>query len=239
MTQHRSALSSLVLGMLLLPALAGAQPLYPEPDYPDPDAFELNWSARLVNGFGASVGSLEQHFIMETALRADFLWGKPGDQHFRLGPAVDLRTATFHTIEAGAGGTILFPVFRGYPITLTTTVGYALRKSDLGGNGFFVSNTFAWGYRSFNYHSRYGIAFNGFISTRHHLDARHALEVTGGIELDVELAIGIPARVLIQLFRKGDPDEPEEEEAEEEPEADEASEGFGPRRVPPSRAIAF
>lgn len=211
-----------------------------EAQYPDPDKFQLNWSARLVNGFGASIGSLERSFILETAVRGDFLWGKPGDEHFRLGPAFELRTGSFHTLEGGLGGSILLPVFRGYPIVLTSVAGYAFRKSDLGGDGFYVANTFAWGYRSYNWHSRYGVAFNGFITTRHHLDQRHAVEVTGGIEIDVELAIGIPARVLIQLFRRGPPDEPEDEEGDEvEEEPSQETAAYGPRRVPRSRAIAF
>jgi hypothetical protein len=235
-TQHRIAFVCWVLLLLVGPVGASAQG-----PYPDQDRYQLNWSARLVNGFGAAVGTLPRTFIMETALRADFLWGKPGDEHFRIGPAVDLRSATFHTIEAGAGLTILLPVYRGYPITLTATAGYALRKEELGGNGLFVSNTFAWGYRSYNYHSRYGVAFNGFVSTRHHLDERKAIEITAGIELDVELAIGVPARMLIQLFRRGDPDEPEEVEGEEVEEAEPSSDAamVGPRRVPLSRAIAF
>jgi hypothetical protein len=129
---------------------------------------------------------------------------------------------------------------------LTSVAGYAFRKSDFGDDGFYVSNTFAWGYRSYNWHARYGVAFNGFITTRHHLDQHQAVEVTGGIELDIELAIGIPARALIMLFRGRDPDEPEDE-ADDDDDSDDAEEAaeaaesasIGPRRVPLTRAIAF
>lgn len=236
-TQHRIANVSRVLGLLVV---LGASPVSAQPDYPDPERYTLNWSARMINGFGATIGSLDRDFILENGIRADFLWGKPGDEHFRIGPAVDLRTAGFHSVEAGAGGSILLPVFRGYPIVLTVTAGYALRRASLGGDGFFLSNTVAWGYRSYNWHSRYGVGFNAFVSTRHHLDQRQAVEVTGGIELDVELAIGIPARALIMLFRGRDPDEPEDDEGEvEEGESPETASTHGPRRIQPARAIAF
>lgn len=172
---------------------------------------DVQGSVRSGTGFGASTGALEREFLVETTLRSELLFGDRGDEHVRLGPALELRSIDFETIEAGAGGAVLFPIARGYPIVLSALVGYAWRRAPIGDGPFAVA-TLAWGYRSFNFHSRYGLGLQIYVSARMHLNQPRAIEVTAGIEIDLAATVVIPVRFIVTAIRRGDPDEPEEPE---------------------------
>ncbi|MBX3246003.1 MAG: hypothetical protein KF901_02335 [Myxococcales bacterium] len=172
---------------------------------------DVQWSSRLGFGFGAAMGALERAFVYENTIRVEALFGGRGDEHVRVGPAVDLRTRAFRSAEGSFGLGLLLPIARGYPIVLTATAGYAFRREDAlagWGNGPIFVGTVAWGYRSYDFHDRYQLGFHVFISTRLHLDEPSRWELTAGIELDLEMLFVVPARFLITLFRRGPPDEP-------------------------------
>jgi hypothetical protein len=193
------------VGVTLVLALAG---LSFDPSVAQAD---VQVSARYGLGFGATTGELQREFVFETLLRMEALFGAPGDEHFRVGPALDLRTWRFDTAEAAVGLAVLMPIVRGFPLTLTLAAGYAARSVPFADGPIGVA-TLAWGYRSYNFHSAYGLGLQVFVSGRVHLDEPGRWEVTAGIEIDLEAMIAIPAAFLISLFRKGPPDEPDVEE---------------------------
>lgn len=174
-------------------------------------------SSRYALGFGSTMGELPREFLFENVLRLEILFGAPGDEHARIGPALDLRTADYDTAEAAIGAAVLLPIARGYPFILTAALGYAKRRDPVK-DGAFLLGTLAWGYRSYNFHSRYQIGLHVFVSARVHMDDYSHWEITGGIEIDLQGMIGIPAMFVINAFRGGAPDEPDEPDESDEPE---------------------
>jgi len=175
------------------------------------------WSVRYGFGVGAASAAMADDFaldsrlLLEQTLRTEVLFGKAGDEHFRIGPAVDLRFQRFETAEIAGGLSVLFPIARGYPLVLTAAAGYAARAQPQTDGAFFMG-TLAWGYRSYNFHSFYGLGLQIYVSTRVHMDDLARYEITAGIEIDLAAMFVIPAMFLIGLFRGGPPDEPAEAE---------------------------
>jgi hypothetical protein len=174
----------------------------------------VQWSVRYGFGMGAASKAMGEDYLLDTrlqleqTLRTEVLFGKPGDEHFRVGPALDLRFQRFETAEIAGGLSVLFPIARGYPLLLTAAAGYAARSQPQSDGGF-VMGTLAWGYRSYNFHSFYGLGLQIYVSTRVHMDDPSHYEITAGIEVDLAALFVIPAMFLISLFRGGSPDEPE------------------------------
>lgn len=165
-------------------------------------------SARLGFGLGGALGdNAEPGLLIETVLRSEILFGAEGDEHFRVGPALDLRFQRFQTFEAAAGLAVLMPIARGFPLVVTLGAGYAFRDEDARRDTFLLG-TLAWGYRSYNFHSRYGYGLQVYVSGRLDTDAG-AAEITGGVEIDFGF-VALPAIMAVQAMRRGDPDEPEE-----------------------------
>jgi hypothetical protein len=163
-------------------------------------------SSRLALGGGARFVEAEStRGLFDMALRSEVLFGRPGDEHVRIGPALDVRTASFDTFEVAGGAALLIPTWRGYPLVLTLGVGHALRRGEPDAP-FFLS-TLAWGYRSYNFHGPYGFGLMGYVSTRTNLQDPRAWEITVGVEIDLQFLIAMPAMALRNLFRKGPPDE--------------------------------
>jgi len=172
----------------------------------------VQWSMRYGFGLGAPLGDAKDRYgdsiLIEQTLRAEVLFGAPGDEHVRFGPAVDVRWQRFDSLEAAGGASLLLPIARGYPLTLTAAAGYALRRGDMPDGAIFVG-TLAWGYRGYNFHAPYGLAMQIYVSSRVHLDDPGAWEITAGIEIDLQGMLVIPAVTVLTLFRGGPPDEPE------------------------------
>ena len=174
----------------------------------------VQWSARYGFGVGAASAAMGADLLLDTrlqleqTLRTEILFGRPGDEHFRVGPAFDLRFQRFDSAEIAAGLAVLVPIARGYPLVLTAAAGYATRAQPQTDGGFFMG-TVAWGYRSYNFHSFYGLGLQLYVSTRVHLEDRSHYEITAGIEIDLATLFVIPAMFVISLFRGGAPDEPE------------------------------
>jgi hypothetical protein len=163
-------------------------------------------SSRLGLGGGARFVEGETRGLFDMALRAEVLFGAPGDEHVRVGPALDVRTATFDTLELAGGAAVLLPTWRGYPIVLTVGVGHAFRRDEL--NAPFLLTTFAWGYRSYNFHGPYGFGLMGYVSARTNLQDPRAWEIVFGVEIDLQFLVAMPAMGLRMLFKRGAPDEP-------------------------------
>ena len=169
---------------------------------------EPQLSVRLATGGGAIVADAGTEGVFELALRSELLFGGDRVDVVRAGPAVDLRTGDFVTAEAAGGASILLPIIGGFPLVLTAGAGWASRPGDT--DGAFALGTLAFGYRPYNSSSPYGYGLQLYATMRYGLDAAHAVEVTGGIEIDLEFLSVIPFMFLWVWLTEGDPDEPED-----------------------------
>ena len=89
-------------------------------------------SARLALGGGAQFPQArDPDGLFELALRADALFGDPIAGRARLGPAIDVRTATFGSFELAGGVAGLVPLGSDFALTLTLGAGYALRDQGV------------------------------------------------------------------------------------------------------------
>jgi hypothetical protein len=68
--------------------------------------------------------------------------------------------------------------------------------------------TFAWGYRSYNFHSAYGFGLQGYANARLDIARPIAWELTVGIEVDLAILVGIPLGFFSTRASKGPPHEP-------------------------------
>jgi len=144
--------------------------------------------------------------IFGAGLRGDWMFGAPKPRSFRLGPAFELRSVDFETLEAGAGAGILIPMPGDFPFGLSGLVGYAARKRAP--DAPVGIGTLTWGYRGYNYHHWYGYGLNLFVSARKDLSGPDIAEFTGGIEIDVMFTTIIPLLAIRNWAKGGDPDEP-------------------------------
>src|SRR5687768_17225712 len=104
-------------------------------------------------------------FIVGLGSRGDILFGAAKPNRFRIGPAYELRTVDFFSIEGAAGGSMLIPLgVTDLPIVLTGLGGYAVRRE--GPETPMGIGIISWGWRGYNYHSAYGWALNVFFSGR-------------------------------------------------------------------------
>lgn len=165
-------------------------------------------SARYAFGLGHAFDAPEgaHRLRIEQGLRLDALFGPPGDRFVRVGPMLDLRFQRFDSAEAAIGASVLLPIARGYPITLSGGLGYGLRRGPEE-DGLFGVATLAFGYRSYNYHGPYAQGYQLYVSARMRADGSGVWEVTGGVEIDLQGMVAIPAMALVTLFRGGPPDE--------------------------------
>ena len=175
-----------------------------------PDGWDLQWNARYGMSFGGRSAALGRGFEYDNVLRIDVLFGRPGNEHWRVGPAVDLRTTFRDSAEAAGGASLLIPIVRAYPLLLTVAGGWAVRR-DPRRDGPVLVTTLAGGFRSYNFHGRYQIATHLFVTSRVHLDATSRWEIGAGFTLDLEALIALPAMALITRTRARDPDEPSPE----------------------------
>lgn len=197
------ALAAAVAATFAATAIAGGWP-----GRAHADEWTPQWSARLALGGGARFPEGQgTDGLFEMALRSELLFGAAGEGHARIGPALDLRTADFDTIEAVGGAGLLLPTWPGYPIVLTAMAGWAERR---GPDRPIFAGTFAWGYRGYDYHDSYGLGLQAYASGRVDLDEPRAWEITFGVEIDLELLVVVPIGFLSMLFEKGDPDEPQD-----------------------------
>ncbi|MEM1414913.1 MAG: hypothetical protein AAGH15_08430 [Myxococcota bacterium] len=176
-----------------------------------PDAWDLQWNARYGMSFGGRSEALGRGFEFDNTLRFDVLFGRPGNEHWRIGPAIDLRTTFRDSAEAAGGASLLIPIVRAYPLLLTVAGGWAVRR-DPRPDGPVLVTTLAGGFRSYNFHGRYQIASHAFVTSRVHLDATERWELSVGFSLDLEALLVLPMGAIVTRAGASDPDEPLENE---------------------------
>lgn len=141
--------------------------------------------------------------IVGLGVRADVMYGAPKPRAFRLGPALELRTVDFKSLEAAAGGGILIPLPGDCPIGLYGLIGAAARKGAP--DGMVGIGTVTWGFRGYNYHSWYSYGLNLFFSGRKQIGDEYLVEFTGGVEIDMTFTTLIPLMAIKNYITGGDP----------------------------------
>ena len=160
-------------------------------------------SARNQLEFGKRTAQVGDEFVVALGLRADVMFGPARAGAFRIGPAFELRTVDFWSAEAAAGAGILLPIFDSYPIGLYGLVGAATRKKAP--DGAVAIGTATWGFRGYNYKGWYAYGLNLFVSGRKHLGDEPLMEITAGVEVDMQFTTIIPVAAIYNLFHAGDP----------------------------------
>ncbi|MCA9604560.1 MAG: hypothetical protein KC619_03125 [Myxococcales bacterium] len=182
-----------VLALLLVPASAHAD-------------WDAQVSSRLSLGGGVYV--LEQDPapwpLFELGLRADLLLGENHDEVVRFGPALDLRTEDFRTLEVAGGLAILWPTGSGFGITTTFGAGWGARPEDR--DGAFALAEIAFGWRPYDYFSAYAWTAGVYAAGRAQLENGRAWEITIGVQVDLEILFVIPFMFFVELARAHDPD---------------------------------
>lgn len=163
-------------------------------------------SARNMLEIGKRTAASGDKVIAAVGLRSDVTFGRAKPNSFRIGPAIEFRTANFATLEAAGGGALLIPTFGECPLGLYGLVGAAARKHAP--DGLVGIGTVTWGFRSYAYNeSWYGYGLNLFASYRKHLGNESLYEITGGIEVDMMFTTLIPGAAIYNLIKGGDPHE--------------------------------
>lgn len=159
---------------------------------------DVQVSARNALGIGKRKADVGDEVVFDAALRGDAMFGAARPRAFRIGPAFEIRTTDFFTIEGAAGGGILIPMPGDFPFGLTGLVGYAHRRTAP--DGAVGIGTVTWGYRGYNYHSWYGYGLNLFVRGSKNLTGEDVLEITGGIEVDLMFTTVVPFMAMIDFF---------------------------------------
>lgn len=156
--------------------------------------------------------------FFESHLVAEVLFGPRLADAVRVGPSLELRTNDFTTAEVALGGSVLLPVASGLPIVLTAALGYASRRDDdlagaevEGADGAFGFARVAFGYRPYNFLSRYSYGLQLYVDARRSVTGPERWELGGGIEVDLEFAFVIPVLFVVTWPSGGDPDEDADE----------------------------
>lgn len=192
--------------LLALPGAARADPV------PAGDIVQI--SARLVLGGGARFpAGRDADGLFELALRADALFGDPVADRARIGPAIDVRTATFGSLELAGGIAGLVPLGSDFALTLTLGAGYALREQGVEPaprHGALALATLTASFRPYDHWDAYGYAIGLYASGRAGFAGHDTWELSAGLEIDLELVFVAPIRFLITSTQGGDPHEPTE-----------------------------
>jgi hypothetical protein len=164
-------------------------------------------SSRLFLGGGAEFPrQRDTAAVVDFGARAEVLIGDAAANRFRLGPAIDLRTATFRTFEAAGGLALLLPLGFDFAIEATIAAGFAARPGGHdGGIGVLTLRAAYQPYDHFDCYS-HGVAI--YVSGRAGLDGE-TWEATAGLEIDFEFLVATPLVYVITALSGHDPDEPE------------------------------
>jgi hypothetical protein len=136
--------------------------------------------------------------------RADAMFGAPKPRSFRIGPVLEARTVDFASMELGAGAGILIPFPGDCPIGVSGLITGATRKDVT--DTLNAAGILTWGFRGYNYHHWYGYALNAFGSVRKNITGNYdVLEVSGGVEIDIQFVTVIPFMFIKNLIGAEDP----------------------------------
>jgi len=166
-------------------------------------------TSRLFLGGGAELPAQRPaSALFDFGARAELLIGDAAAQRFRIGPGVDLRTATFATFEAAGGVALLLPLGLDFAIEAMLGAGFAARPGGHdGGIGVLTLRAAYQPYDHFDCYS-HGVAIYG--TGRAGLDGQ-TWEVTGGLEIDFEFLLATPIVYVVTAMSGHDPDAEENE----------------------------
>lgn len=164
-------------------------------------------SSRLALGGGAGFPATEPVAgVFELAARVEALFGDPRPAVVRLGPALELRTATFASAELAGGLTGLVPLDLDFALTLTLGAGYAWR--DQGRDGALALAVLSAAYRPYDHWDAYGLGIGIYVGGRAGFAGYDTWEITAGVEVDLELLFVTPVRYLVMSLSGSDGDQP-------------------------------
>ncbi len=168
--------------------------------------YDVQITSRLFVGGGAELPAQRPtNALLDFGARAELLIGDAAAQRFRIGPGIDLRTATFRTFEAAGGVALLLPLGYDFAIEAMVGAGFAARPDGHdGGIGVLTLRAAYQPYDHFDCYS-HGVAIYG--TGRAGLDGQ-TWEVTGGVEIDFEFLFATPLVYVITALSGHDPDEP-------------------------------
>lgn len=196
----------LVGALLLLPSVAAA------------DGIDAQVSSRLSIGGGAAFepppgGPIGVEALFDLGAKIDVTFGDDRPSRVRLGPELEIRTATFESIELGLGPAIFLPLFGDFTLGLAALGGYAFRlpRAGDGRDGATLAATLRLGYQPYDHYDAYSMGIHFYVTGRVGAFDQERYEITAGFEIDLELIFVTPVRFLIMAASGHDPDEPEAE----------------------------
>jgi hypothetical protein len=131
--------------------------------------------------------------------RADVLFLRERGRDMAIGPYVDIATASFTTLEAGAGVEWLLPVRDDLPFILSA--GVFERRAPSFGWEPGVATTLFFGSRSYNFHSWYDLGLGVFVQGRYGLGEAKQGEVIFGAQIDLAL-LAYPFIFVYEAIRR-------------------------------------
>lgn len=152
--------------------------------------------------------------LFELAVRLDVLVGEDRASRVRLGPALDLRTAGFSTLEGALGLSVVLPVAGDFVLGGSVLAGAAARLPGADGqrDAAIAIVTLRGGYQPYDHFDAYSMGLHVYASGRWGFFGAESWEATIGIEVDLELLFVTPGRFIVLALSGGDPDEPIEPE---------------------------
>lgn len=188
-----AAVGLLALVAVAAPARASAQ-------------IDAQITSRLFLGGGAELPAQRPvAALFDFGARAELLIGDAAAQRFRIGPGIDLRTATFRTFEAAGGLALLLPLGYDFAIEAMAGAGFAARPE--GHDGGIAVLTLRAAYQPYDHFDCYSHGVAIYATGRAGLDGQ-TWEVTGGLEIDFEFLLATPIVYVITALSGHDPDEP-------------------------------
>jgi hypothetical protein len=187
------------------------------PSVASADGIDAQLSSRLMIGGGAAFeqppsAQLGTEALLDLGARLDVYLGDDRAARARLGPELELRTATFETIEIALGPAILVPLFGDFTLGLSVLGGYAFRLPralDPSRDGATLSATLRFGYQPYDHYDAYSMGIHLYVTGRAGAFDQERWEIVGGLEVDLELLFVTPFRFLAMALSAHDPDEPE------------------------------
>lgn len=172
------------------------------------DGLDAQVSSRLLLGGGIGIDpSLEG--VFDLGARVDVYVGDDRPARVRLGPELELRTATFETVEATLGPALLLPVSGDFTLGLALGAGYAWRLPralDPARDGVVVSGTLRFGYQPYDSYDPYSMGLHVYVTGRAGFADQERYEVILGLEVDLELIFVAPVMFIVTALSGHEPD---------------------------------
>lgn len=138
------------------------------------------WNTGLVAA-GCLLGDGEAAFERAAfcgSARGDVLFLRERTADFGFGPYLSLGTTAFEDVRVTGGVSALLPLSEDFP--LVVSLGGLVR----GAGDFGVSSSVFWGFRSYNFHSAYNLAFGLSLAAERTLGERGGNALALGVQVD-------------------------------------------------------